>query len=147
MKVIIGALVAMIALRYLIKMFIARGEAAMGAAISSMPGAAAPSVLAGIIGATVMPHAVHLHSGLTQNCVAVRDEEEQRKPVQRFNIEVALSVAGLASIAMTMAASAFHAGVSAVAKIETAYHILTPRRGGGGGVPRVLDCVGACRRW
>jgi manganese transport protein len=79
--------------------------------------------------------------------VAVRDEEEQRKPVQRFNIEVALSVVGLASIAMTMAASACHAGVIAVAEIETAYHILTPRRGGGGGVPRVLDCVGACRRW
>jgi len=86
----------------------------------------------GIIGATVMPHAVYLHSGLTQARIPVRDDAEKRMVVRISNSEVliALAIAGLVNMAMVMmASSAFHAGHSDVAEIETAYHTLTPLLG------------------
>jgi manganese transport protein len=86
----------------------------------------------GIIGATVMPHAVYLHSGLTQARTPGRDKGEKRKLVRISNTEViiALAIAGMVNMAMVMmASSAFHAGHSDVAEIEAAYHTLTPLLG------------------
>src|SRR5262249_18097740 len=86
----------------------------------------------GIIGATVMPHAVYLHSGLTQARIPHRNDGETRMVVRISNTEVviALAIAGLVNMAMVMmASSAFHAGHSDVAEIETAYHTLTPLLG------------------
>jgi manganese transport protein len=79
-----------------------------------------------------MPHAVYLHSGLTQGRIPARDDREKRTVVRISNIEVlvALAAAGLVNMAMVMmASSAFHAGHSDVAEIETAYHTLTPLLG------------------
>ena len=80
-----------------------------------------------------MPHAVYLHSGLTQARIPARNASEKRKIVRISNTEVivALAVAGMVNMAMVMmASSAFHAGHSDVAEIETAYHTLTPLLGG-----------------
>ena len=79
-----------------------------------------------------MPHAIFLHSGLTQNRAPARDDNERRQLLRFSNIEVliALAVAGLVNMAMVvMAASAFHEGHSDVAEIETAYSTLTPLLG------------------
>lgn len=136
MELIIGALVGLIGLCYLIEVFIAPiswGTAAVHSVLPQMPDAQALTIAVGIIGATVMPHAVYLHSGLTQGRVPVGNEAERRKVLRYSNIEVvgALAVAGLVNMAMVMmAASAFHAGHSEVAEIETAYHSLTPLLGG-----------------
>ena len=73
----------------------------------------------GIVGATVMPHAIYLHSGLTQARGGTRDDAGRRRLIQFSNIEVlaALSVAGLVNMAMVMmAAAAFHAGHADVAE-------------------------------
>ncbi len=135
MELIIGSLVGVIGVSYLIEMLIAPVDwaaAAAGAVTPVLPDAGALTLAVGIIGATVMPHAVYLHSGLTQNRARVRNEGERRKVLKFSNIEVvvALAVAGLVNIAMVMmAASAFHAGHSDVAEIETAYHTLTPLLG------------------
>jgi manganese transport protein len=86
----------------------------------------------GIIGATVMPHAVYLHSGLTQTRIPARNDDERRKIVRASNHEVviALTIAGLVNLAVVlMASAAFHAGHSDIAEIETAYHSLTPLLG------------------
>jgi manganese transport protein len=99
-----------------------------------LPDAAALLLAVGIIGATVMPHAVYLHSGLTQARMPVRNDAERRKLLRFSNREVviALVVAGLVNMAMVMMASAaFHAGHPEVAEIETAYHTLTPLLGVG----------------
>ena len=136
MELIIGALVAVIGLCYVIEIFIAPiawGEAAYHMVLPNIPDAAALTISVGIIGATVMPHAVYLHSGLTQNRAPASDENTRRKLLKYSNIEVvlALAVAGMVNMAMVMmAASAFHAGHSEVAEIETAYHLLTPLLGG-----------------
>lgn len=136
MELIIGALVAVIGLCYLIEMFIAPvawGQAALGAIIPSMPDAAALTISVGIIGATVMPHAVYLHSGLTQHRVPGADARERRMLLRFSNREcvIALAIAGAVNMAMVMMASAaFHEGHSDVAEIETAYRTLTPLLGG-----------------
>ncbi|MCT6592581.1 Nramp family divalent metal transporter [Pantoea dispersa] len=135
LELMIGGLAVVIALCYLIEMFIAPvnwAAAGIGMVIPQMPDAQALTISVGIIGATVMPHAIYLHSGLTQNRSPAQNPAERRKLLSFSNIEVviALSIAGLVNIAMViMAASAFHAGHSDVAEIETAYHTLTPLLG------------------
>lgn len=135
LEIVIGALVALIGLCYLIEMLIAPvdwGQVALGAVTPQIPDAAALTIAVGIIGATVMPHALYLHSGLTQSRTPARDIGQKRLLVRFSNREVvvALSVAGLVNMAMViMAASAFHLGHSEVAEIETAYHTLTPLLG------------------
>jgi len=135
-ELIITGLVGIIGLCYLIEMFIAPVDwraAAFHTVVPQLPDATALLLAVGIIGATVMPHAVYLHSGLTQARIPVRNRREMRMVLRMSNTEVvvALSVAGLVNMAMVMmAASAFHAGHSDVAEIETAYHTLAPLFGG-----------------
>lgn len=136
-ELIIGSLVAVIAACYLVEMFVAPVNwraVGLGTVLPQLPDAGALTIAVGIIGATVMPHALYLHSGLTQNRAPGRDVA-QRRTVLRFSnreVIVALVVAGLVNMAMViMAASAFHAGHSGVAEIETAYHTLSPLLGAG----------------
>jgi manganese transport protein len=135
-ELIIGALVAIIALSYMIELFIAPvdwGASALHTVVPQIADNEALLLAVGIIGATVMPHALYLHSGLTQSRIPARTETEKRKLVRISNREViiALSVAGLVNMAMVMMASgAFHAGHPDVAEIETAYHTLVPLLGG-----------------
>jgi manganese transport protein len=124
-----------IALCYVIELFISPvdwSEAARSLA-PILPDRAALLLAVGIIGATVMPHAIYLHSGLTQSRIPIGDEGERRLLVRFSNREVivALSLAGVVNMAMVaMAANAFHEGHSDVAEIETAYHTLVPLLGG-----------------
>lgn len=137
MEILIGALVVVIGLCYLIEMFIAPvawGQAGLHAVLPSMPNGAALTISVGIVGATVMPHAIFLHSGLTQGRTQGRDSRERRALLRFSNREViiALSIAGLVNMAMVlMASAAFHTGHRDVAAIETAYRTLTPLLGAG----------------
>jgi manganese transport protein len=134
-ELIVGVLVGVIALCYLVEMFVAPidwGAAAFHAVTPQIADGGALLLAVGIIGATVMPHAVYLHSALTQARTPVRSAGETRQVLQFSNQEVvvALAVAGLVNMAMVMMASAaFHAGHRDVAEIETAYHTLTPLLG------------------
>ena len=105
----------------------------IGATVTpQIPDAGALLLSVGIIGATVMPHAVYLHSGLTQGRIPAHNDHEKRMVVRISNWEVliALAAAGLVNMAMVMmAASAFHAGHPDVAEIESAYHTLAPLLG------------------
>ena len=137
LELIIGSMVGVICVCYLIEMFIAPVDWAAAAYHTVTPQLADAEALllaVGIIGATVMPHAIYLHSGLTQSRVPVRDDNDRRMVLRFSNREVviALAVAGLVNMAMVMMASgAFHAGHPEVAEIETAYHTLTPLLGAG----------------
>ncbi len=136
MELIIGAMVGVIGLCYLVEILIAPigwGEAAVGMVTPELADATALTIAVGIIGATVMPHAIYLHSGLTQNRSDIRNEEERKRVLKFSNTEVviALAIAGMVNMAMVMmASSAFHQGHSEVAEIESAYHMLTPLLGG-----------------
>ncbi len=135
MEIVIGALVAAIGLCYLIEILIAPvawSQAGLGMIIPTMPGAAALTISVGIIGATIMPHAVYLHSGLTQHRASAANARQRRMLLGFSNREciVALAIAGAVNMAMVMMASAaFHSGHPEVADIGTAYHTLTPLLG------------------
>jgi manganese transport protein len=132
LELIIGGLVAVIGLSYLAELFIAPVDWSAVAVHSVLPRIADRQALllaVGIIGATVMPHAIYLHSGLTQARIPARTETERSKIVRASNREVliALAIAGLVNMAMVaMASGAFHAGHREVAAISVAYHTLTP---------------------
>lgn len=140
MELAIGAFVGAIALAYLIELVIAPvswGGFFLGATTPRIPDAGAVMLSVGIVGATVMPHALYLHSSLTQNRMPVRNYGERRAVLRYSNREVlvALGIAGLVNMAMVaMAAAAFHAGHSEIAEIETAYHTLVPLLGAGAAV-------------
>ena len=76
-----------------------------------MPGFAGvggPLLVAGIIGATVMPHVVYLHSALTKSRVSCHDDAERRELLrfQRLDVFIALGAAGLINLAMLVLAAA-----------------------------------------
>jgi manganese transport protein len=136
LELVIAALVGVIGLSYLAELLIAPvhwPSVFLHTFKPSIPDSNALTISVGIIGATVMPHVLFLHSGLTQNRVTPRNEHERVKLLKFSNIEVvlALGVAGLINMAMViMASSAFHQGHSDIASIETAWHTLTPLLGG-----------------
>jgi manganese transport protein len=146
-ELIIGSMVSLIALCYVIELFIAPVDwtsAAVHTVLPQIPDAEALLLSVGIIGATVMPHAIYLHSGLTQGRMPVQNDGERRRVLRFSNQEViiALTVAGLVNMAMVMMASgAFHAGHPDVAEIETAYHTLTPLLGMGAAGVFLLSLV------
>jgi manganese transport protein len=88
-----------------------------------------------IIGATVMPHVVYLHSALTKSRVACRDDAERRELLrfQRLDVLVALGTAGLINLSMLfIAASAFHqSGRAHLGSFEAAHAGLGRLVGGG----------------
>jgi manganese transport protein len=88
---------------------------------------------AGIIGATVMPHVIYLHSSLTQDRIQPLRPGDRAKLARFSNIDVvvALGVAGLVNIAMMcMAAAEFHDGThNGIADIAAAYRTLGPLLG------------------
>jgi manganese transport protein len=136
LEIVVGALVGVIGLCYLAELVITQVQwpAVMeGLVVYQLPDAQAANLAVGIIGATVMPHTLFLHSGLTQSRVPARDETERRKLLAYSNREVGitLGIAGLINVAMiVMAAGAFHHGHQDVAEIQSAYHTLLPVLGG-----------------
>jgi manganese transport protein len=99
------------------------------------PDSSSVLLAAGIIGATVMPHVVYLHSALTKNRVAVRDDAERREVMrfQRLDVYAGLGAAGLINLCMlVIAASLFNStGHSGVDSIEAAHAGLGDLVGGG----------------
>jgi manganese transport protein len=117
---------------------VAVGAAPSGVAAGLVPRfAGSESVLlaAGIIGATVMPHVVYLHSALTKSRVSCRDDAERRELLrfQQLDVLVGLGAAGLINLSMLfVAASLFNrTGRSDVDSIEAAHAGLGRLVGGG----------------
>ena len=83
-------------------------------------------VAVGIIGATVMPHAIYLHSALTKNRMPARDDAERGRVLrfEKLDIVIALSCAGLVNMAMlAVAAKLFHStGHTGIDSVQAAYH-------------------------
>ncbi|HEY3847635.1 MAG TPA: Nramp family divalent metal transporter, partial [Acetobacteraceae bacterium] len=136
-ELLISGFVGLIGICYLVELAIAPPDwAAFGfhAVVPQLNGPGSVMLSVAIIGATVMPHAIYLHSSLTQGRTPAFNDAERRRILSFSNREVliALGVAGLVNMAMlAMAATAFHAGHPEVAEIETAYHTLTPLLGAG----------------
>lgn len=136
LEAVITALVGVIALSYLVETIFAPPDwAQVGLAIVRPQFEGTESVLlaTGILGATVMPHVIFLHSALTQDRIVVRDEKKMRRlfHFEVIDVVIAMGIAGLVNAAMLiMAATTFHArGLTEVATIQEAHQTLAPLLG------------------
>ncbi|WP_407543583.1 Nramp family divalent metal transporter (plasmid) [Deinococcus radiomollis] len=142
-EIAISAFVGVIVLSYLVQLFLSRpGIDALSGFIPKLAGPESLYLSVGIIGATVMPHVIYLHSSLTQGRIQT-DSEVEKQRLARFNrldVVIAMSLAGLVNMAMlTSAAAAFHfTGRQDVADLTVAYKTLTPLLGGGAAIAFAL---------
>lgn len=130
----ITAFVGVIAVCYVIQFFLAQPDSSLLAGF--VPGFKDPGMVyiaVGILGATVMPHVIYLHSALTQNRIPTESPQAKKKMLLFTKIEVllALGVAGLINMAMLAAAAgAFYGkGVENAGDLTVAYQTLTPLLG------------------
>jgi manganese transport protein len=135
LEAVITALVGVIAFCYLIETVLARpvwGAVAVGL-VPRLPNAEAVILASGILGATVMPHVIFLHSALMQGRVVAKDPGQMRR-LFRFevlDVTLAMGVAGLINAAMLiMAAVTFHnPQYNNVGTIQEAHATLAPLLG------------------
>jgi manganese transport protein len=101
------------------------GEVARHLFVPGFDGTESILLATGIVGATVMPHVIYLHSALTQNRIVGRDAGERRRILrfEKIDVVIALSLAGLVNLAMMIVAAAlFHGGgLTGIETIEGAY--------------------------
>lgn len=131
LEAVIAAMVGVIVVAFAFQMFYAEPEAdriLAGLFTPQFAGTESVLLAAGILGATVMPHVIYLHSALTQRRVTGRTEEE-RKKIFRFelvDVVIAMSLAGVINASMLiMAAALFNAnGLTNVSDIDQAFNQL-----------------------
>jgi len=136
LEAVITVLVGVIAGCYVIETLMGKpdlGQAAQSFLPPRFAGTESVLLATGILGATVMPHVIYLHSALTQDRIVVRDEPRLRRLLrfQVVDVVIAMGLAGFINAAMLlMAAATFHeAGATDVASIEEAHQTLTPLLG------------------
>ena len=97
----------------------------LGGLVPGLHGSGALYLAVGIIGATVMPHAIYLHSALTNGRMPVRNDGERRRVLrfERTDVVIALGLAGLVNMAMlAVAAKLFHTpALSGLSTIQDAH--------------------------
>jgi manganese transport protein len=136
LEAVISGFVAVVALCYVAEILIAHPDWHLMVASlvpPTIPKGDGALLAAGILGATVMPHAIYLHSALTQKRIRPVDSTGLKR-LFRFEIAdvvIAMGIASFVNAAMlVMAASAFHRnGIAAVGTIEKAYITLEPLLG------------------
>ncbi len=131
---VIGGLLIVVAAVYIVELLWARpagGEVVKGLLLPTMKTPDQVYLAAGILGATVMPHVIYLHSALFKE--KSTEKKADRLKSTRIDVWIAMTIAGFVNIGMiTMAAAVFHAhGHHDIAAIETAYKTLTPLLGHG----------------
>jgi manganese transport protein len=136
LEAVITALVGVIAVSYVVEMALVRpplGQVLFHSFVPSLAGTESVLLAVGILGATVMPHVIFLHSSLTQSRIVVREPRKLKK-LLRFEIAdvaIAMGLAGIINMAMLiMAAQTFHVhGLTNIATIEDAHKTLQPLLG------------------
>jgi manganese transport protein len=125
-ELVIGGLLGVILLGFLYEMLKVGPHASsvLGGLIPGFAGTDSILLATGILGATVMPHVIYLHSALTQNRIPARDDAERRSLLrfQRLDVVLAMTIAGVVNVSMlVVAASLFHGSGLGVDSIESAH--------------------------
>jgi manganese transport protein len=136
-EAVIAGIVGMIGVCYIGELFYAKpplGTVAKHAFLPQFAGSESVLLAVGILGATVMPHVIYLHSALLQGRVLPKTQDEARRLYRftRIDVVIAMSIAGFINIAMlVVAASTFYkSGLTHVESLETAHKTLAGLVGG-----------------
>lgn len=134
-ELIIGMLVGVISISYVIEIFLAKPDwTAVGihTLIPSLPNSQSVMIAVGMLGATVMPHVIYLHSQLVQSRngnSSIQDKLKHLK-MERIDIVVAMNVAFIVNAGMVIVSAAvFYTNGIAVGTIEQAHKSLAPLLG------------------
>src|SRR5512132_3985694 len=140
-EAVITAFVFVIGICYLGELYFAHpplGTVAKHAVVPEFAGNESVLLAVGIIGATVMPHVIYLHSALTQQRIVPRNDEEAKTLFRytRIDVLIAMVIAGLINISMlVVAATVFYgSGLLNVDSLEGAHRTLEPILGGASSV-------------
>ena len=135
-EAVITALVGVVAASYLVETLLDRpewGSLLYHSVVPQFAGKESVLLATGILGATVMPHAIFLHSALTQGRVVVKDPVQMRRlfRYEMVDVFVAMGLASLINMAMLIMAATtfFRHGLTEVASLETAHRTLEPLLG------------------
>lgn len=152
LEIAITLMVSIIAVSYLLETFIDKPDGALllyHSFVPQLPGTESVLLATAILGATVMPHAIFLHSALTQQRIIVKSPEKLIKlfHFEILDVTIAMGIASLVNMAMLiMAASTFFRhGFTNVATIEEAHRTLQPLLGNAAG--SVFRDLVACIRF
>ncbi|KEA50105.1 manganese transport protein MntH [Mangrovibacter sp. MFB070] len=126
---VIGGLLLFVAAAYIVELIFSQprmADLAKGMIIPALPTGEAVFLAAGVLGATIMPHVIYLHSSLTQYLHDGSKQERYR--ATKWDVGIAMAIAGFVNLAMmATAAAAFHFnGHAGVADLEQAYLTLQP---------------------
>ncbi|GLT18855.1 divalent metal cation transporter MntH [Vibrio zhanjiangensis] len=136
MEIVIGAMILAIASGFAIELLLSRPDMASltkGMFVPEFPDSYAVYLASGILGATIMPHVIYLHSALATDRIKVSNNQE-KKTIARFyrlDVIVGMALAGIVNLALlALAASVFHSnGYHDVATISESYQLLAPLMG------------------
>ena len=150
LEAVIAAMVLVIGVCYLGELFYANpplGLAAKHAVLPQFSGRESILLAVGILGATVMPHVIYLHSALMQQRVVPQNDDEARRLMRftRIDVVIAMTIAGVINMAMLiMAASVFFkSGLHNVDSLEGAHKTLSPILGGASSTLFALALLGS----
>ena len=132
LELVIGGLLLFVAAAYVIELFFSQPKVIdllQGLAVPQLPTADAVLLAAGVLGATIMPHVIYLHSSLTQNPNG--NTRSERYSSTKLDVAIAMTIAGFVNLAMmATAAAAFHfSGHTGIAELDQAYLTLDPLLG------------------
>ena len=129
---VIGGLLLFVAAAYIVELIFSQPEIKpllKGMMLPDLPTANAVFLAAGVLGATIMPHVIYLHSSLTQHLHG--GSVQERYHATRWDVAIAMTIAGFVNLAMmATAAAAFHVhGHTDIAELDQAYITLKPLLG------------------
>jgi manganese transport protein len=148
LEAVIAVFVGVIGVCYIAELAFAHpdyGAVFKHAVLPEFGGSEAVLLSVGILGATVMPHVIYLHSALTQDRLVPQTDEDAKTLLRytRIDVVIAMSIAGLINISMlVMAASTFfRKGLLHVDSLEGAHKTLEPILGSASGVLFALALI------
>jgi manganese transport protein len=149
LEAVVTALVATIASCFILQLFVSKpdwGLAAIGAIVPRMHFGQL-FIVVGIIGATVMPHNLYLHSAIVQTRASAEDEAGKLEAIRNntWDTVIALSLALFVNAAILMvAAAAFHwSGHADIAELQQAHNMLVPLLGGASALAFAIGLLAA----
>jgi manganese transport protein len=135
-EAVITAFVAVILICYVAELWFAHpdwSQVGRHAVVPEFQGTESLLLAVGILGATVMPHVIYLHSALTQRRIVPRDDAEARRLYRytRIDVVIAMSLAGLINMSMLVVAASvfFGSGLPDIDSLEGAHRTLEPLLG------------------